>query len=755
MGGQMTTGQIVGSLVGAVIGGAIGYGAGAMIGMAIGGTIGGWIDPPAAPEPPPAGNVGLNSYVHNAPIALAYGRNKLYGGCIWIGNISVNMSEGGSKKSPIYTPNMDIEFAMAHCEGEVTNFHGYWFNENRYDPDALPSKEGESYGITTYPGTDTQTVNPTIEAWCAGGAAPAVPFIYTSYTYVNAHFGGGYFSAVPSYCVDAECLLTESGEKDANPIRVLYDFLTDLRYGAGVDTSWFDGDPDTAGSSWKIAADYCDELVSYVDGDSVTQNEPRFRYSHAFTSRIKGFDIVKDIVQSCRCILAWSQGLLYVKIEDGNEDVTAYYSDEYIQLFTATGSCTVNRIYFNEAIVAPDGFWEGTYLSFVIDDKTYSEMVNLQGADYVDLVDDLPLIPPSSTAISLTKDNIKEGTFNWNKSAKTERINSVRIEFINREWWDDEKSELTDEYQWDVVEHDEPLLYIPGQSSFNSLVQKQIRINGIKRKSQAMRMANFYALMNTYVLYYCDFVTDSVGYLHKVGDIIGIRHSTLGWEEKEFRIVHTEEIDNDEVKLYCLEYHRGIYGDDIDVVYVSVIGSNTSVFEAPGDIERFHVVQDETENKIYINIKRPDGDKWWLSARIYTKHISADAYSFKTSLTYVTPSIKLDTGGIDSTQTTIPYDSTTLYGAFPSSGEFWIEDELISYTSIDDVNFEFEGCTRGSNAASHADTEYCHLKTIDTPFITYDSSWVGQTYSIMAVSFNVTSIQSDIDTAPEETITIV
>ena len=88
-----------------------------------------WIDPPPAPAPPPLGDIGANSYVHNAPIPLAYGQVKVYGGLIFIGDMGASMNEGGSKKSPEYSPYMWIDFAVGHCEGEINSYIKYWVNE--------------------------------------------------------------------------------------------------------------------------------------------------------------------------------------------------------------------------------------------------------------------------------------------------------------------------------------------------------------------------------------------------------------------------------------------------------------------------------------------------------------------------------------------------------------------------------------------------------------------------------------------------
>lgn len=744
---QMSSGQILGSVAGAVIGGIIGNVPGAMIGASLGGLIGGWIDPPPAPEPPPAGNMSLNSYVHNAPVPLAYGQNKIYGGCLWIGDINVTMREGGSKKSPEYTPNMSLEFAIGICEGPVISFEQYWFNEhNNADPPDDMS-EGMRFEPTEYLGTGSQSADPDMASYLSGTNAPATGYIYTAYFYVDAHIYGGYFNSIPNCAVDAKCLLTESGEKDANPIRCLYDFLTNERYGVCIDTALFDGDPDTVDTSWYTASAYCDEIVSYEDGDGATINEPRFRYSNIFNQRVSGFDIIKDMVQSCRAILSWSQGLLFVKIENGNETVDGYFTDEYIVELIATGSSTVDRIYFTTSISESSGFWEAAIVSFKVGERTIEEVIDLQGTDYVDVIDSLPQAPTNGTTIKLTKDNIKEGTFNWNKTSKRDKKNSVRIEFINRTWYDEEKSAEVDEYQWDVVEHEEPSIYAddpyigqtPNESNANEI---QIRLGGVKRKSQAMRMAKWYAEFNTYIDYYCEFCVDHIGYLYKIGDIIGVSHSQMGWVEKKFRIVGMEEIENDEIKFMCLEYNENIYSDDIGIVYTTGISQVKSVLDEPPDLGNFHAVQDETENRIYLLSESPSSYAWFIGTRVYYRTNPGDAYQYLTQYAELASNVKL-LSAINATQTVIPFDSTTLFGSFPSAGEFWIDDELISYTSIDDINDEFEGCVRGSNASTHDATDYCWLKENTTPYFNFSAADIGQTYYLLAVAYNVVGITSD------------
>ena len=39
----------------------------------------------------------------------------------------------------------------------------------------------------------------------------------------------------------------------------------------------------------------------------------------------------------------------------------------------------------------------------------------------------------------------------------------------------------------------------------------------------------------------------------------------------------------------------------------------------PDDVERINIVQDLTENKIWVCFKRPDDNNWWMSCQIWIK----------------------------------------------------------------------------------------------------------------------------------------
>lgn len=214
-----------------------------------------------------------------------------------------------------------------------------------------------------------------------------------------------------------------------------------------------------------------------------------------------------------------------------------------------------------------------------------------------------------------------------------------------------------------------------------------------------------------------------------------------------------EEVENDEIKLQCFEYNSNVYNDTIPKVTAPTNNVTPSPYSAPDVVERFYVVQDLSENKIYILYKRPDDNPYFSGANIFVSKAGGDWHYVKT-IGYITPSVKLD-AAIDNSQTTIGFDNTTLYGSFPSSGSFWIEDELITYTGISgDPDYEFTGCGRGINPVAHTIDKYCMLKEDDTGFIDFYDFEVGWSWEIKAQSVTIYNLKSDFATSPSKVITL-
>jgi len=740
-----TTGQSVGMLVGGVIGGVIGGYPGAMIGMAIGGQLGLWIDPPNAPPPPPLGDLGKNSFVASTPVPLCFGQVKSYGGVVWVGQLKSDYFNEGSRKNPEWSPEMEADFAVVHCEGEIDSFVQYYIDDKRA---GTMSDEGYTASFTSYVGSAGQSIDSTIAAWQADKALGAINFKYSAYTLVHLKVEGQILQQLPNIAAEIKGFNIESGEEDANPIRAVYNFLTDTRWGTQIGTEFFNGDPDTVGSPWKIASDYCDELVQIIDWDDTPVNEPRFRYSNYFDARTKSFDIITDIMLTCRGIIRLRQGKLEPLIENADEEPCAFFSDGTTDQFVAGGSSTVSRLYadFSDYL---DLYWFGDEGKITISGAEYKFVVKDQTSTYIDLFEDLSVSPNLNDPFEIVKDNIKESSFGFKYSADSEVSNKFRIEYMSRKV-KDENDVFTNEYVWDAVEKDleESHLDLGEQTKLRT-----VRLGGIKRKSQAMRMVQFFTDTSLYSRNWCEFITGMQGYYHAIGDIIGISHIQTGWNSKWFRIIGMEELENDEIKFTCFEYNANVYNDTIPKVTAVDDNATPTPYVAPDVVERFYVVQDLTENKIYILFKRPDDNNYFVGAKVYVS-VGGGDWVWKKIVGQVTPSVKL-ASGIDDTVTTIPFDNSTLYGSFPSSGSFWIEDELITYTGISgDPDYEFTGCTRGTNNVAHTIDKYCMLKDTNTEFITFEDSEVGQIWTVKGVSVTIHNLAANFASSPTKAVTI-
>lgn len=722
-------GQLVGSIVGFAIGYCFGFGAG---GAALGGMIGLWLDPPDPPDPPELGDLGINSYVRSMPVPIAYGKNKIYGGVIWMGNNRVEMENEGSRKSPQYSPSYYADFAVAMCEGTISSYTKYMINDK--DISDLKDEDKISLSFTEYLGDGSQVVNGTIDAALVSDPSPAVPWRWTAYVFASGKIGGS--NALPTFSSEVNALLCEA-DSECNPIKVVYDFMTNNRYGMGIDPTIFDGSPTTSGS-WYTAAAYCEELVDNGAGGT----EPRFRYSNILTNRVKGYDVISEILQTCRGFIYYAEGVLKILIANANETPIFYFSDGHQVSFETLGSCTTTRIYADFSAY-PLNYWDGDIINIQLS-AYYCEMVPVleQTATYIDLVDALTEAPASAITFDIRKENIIKDSFTYSRKATRDKVNKPKTEFINK----------ADEFRTDYVEEDN----VYDINLTDEIRDGTAQCNGIKRKSQAARMNSFFLDFHSYVEYTCSFNTDIVGYFLTVGCIIGITEAIPQWSTKLFRVITLEEDENWIVKVSCLEYIPTVFHDSASPVIPTQSYSLPNPYVTPANPDRFEVFEDGLNSKLYFCFNRPDNEPNWVGVLIHG-NLGGAGYEYLMTGYVITPSVKLN-AVIDSDDTIIAYDATTMYDSFPASGSFFLGTEEIYYASINDISDQFEGCVRGYNnspMSSHADTEYCNLKKSNTPYYTYDPMYIGCSLSFQIVSVSAYDIYGDSTGAPTDTITLL
>ena len=846
-----SSGQIVGSIIG-LIAGILIPGGGFALGMAlmsIGGTIGGWLDPPGAPKPDPMGDLGVNSYIRNAPVPMVVGRNKVYGGCIWIGRYYAYSENEGSSKNPQYITLVYTEFAIAFSIGPISTYYKFYINDeqvSKFDEDshedshvtgvitnlviegdntkiyynyvdeitksfiainsvvytkeyiAYDTYEGVQYNlggacriilsynieeeipyilvtghlnlinpdtleehnpigdnfnlhssslitisdeenhlnlnVSSYLGTPTQTFNSLIYA-----RDPEIAINYKSTAYTVVWGTIGQTNSIPSFAAEIRGITTNAVEDDCNPVDFIYWFLTDNFDGCGESFNDFDGSPHSNGS-WYNESEYCNGLISYIDEHGATIEEPRFRYSNVFSSKIKGYDLIYDVLQTCNGIVYKSQGKWFINIAKSTETPIFYFSDFHRENFTVNNISTSSKIYVDFSDY-PDDYWNGDLSWITKDNISYSFIVVNQTSTYIDLAEELSFIPEINDEFFITKDNITKESFSYVERGDNSVINVSRVEFINRE----------DEYRNDIAEVNDGSRgeYHSGTFYADTNKEQTVSMIGIKRKSQAMRTAQMLLDSSCYLRYTCQFDTDIVGYMIYLGAIVGVSHSITGWERKLFRIVRSEENDDLSVKFNLLEYIPTLYNDYTPPFKETVTQKIANPFLPPLVVTKGFV--NEYDGRIYIAVERPVGenDEYWSGAQIFIKRGEVGEYEYYKTITTTTPNVKLSSD-VTSTQNYISFDSTELYGSFPSSGTLFLEREQIRYTSISSSN-RFSGCTRGYNGTvnnSHIQDNYCVLFDINKmPYYEYPPEEIGIPLYFKFVSVNYKGVTADSNTS--------
>ncbi|WP_022704708.1 baseplate multidomain protein megatron [Pseudorhodobacter ferrugineus] len=165
----------VGAAAGAGFGGTVLGLSGAVIGRAVGATLGRVIDQRLMGSGSEAVETGrierfrLTGASEGAAIPQIYGRMRTAGHIIWATQFEETSStSGGGKGAPkpkVTSYSYTVSFAVALCEGEISNIGRMWADGVEVDPDMI--------NLRVYRGTDDQLPDPKIEAVEGAGNAPA------------------------------------------------------------------------------------------------------------------------------------------------------------------------------------------------------------------------------------------------------------------------------------------------------------------------------------------------------------------------------------------------------------------------------------------------------------------------------------------------------------------------------------------------------------------------------------------------------
>lgn len=179
-------------VVGGVIGAYFGGPAGASIGFSLGSLVGGLVDPEEGPttQGPRLQDLTVQSSAEGVGIPIVFGRARIAGNVIWAqpiketrleeetGGGKGGMMGGGGGTQVSYT--YSVSFAIGICEGPITGIRKIWADSKLFfdtsasvNAETLLVSSERAESIRVYPGSETQSADPTIQSFEGAANTPA------------------------------------------------------------------------------------------------------------------------------------------------------------------------------------------------------------------------------------------------------------------------------------------------------------------------------------------------------------------------------------------------------------------------------------------------------------------------------------------------------------------------------------------------------------------------------------------------------
>ena len=345
--GAVIAGVTITAGMGAVIGGAVAMGVSILGNMAVNALgLGPQASTPTMPElgMSPFQNARsylLNKQSNNERIPVIYGSRRVGGTLVFV------ETTGDS--------NEYLHLVISLCEGPISAINTVYLND-------VASTDGKFSGLVDiyrHLGADDQLADNQLMAatpkWTENHRLRGVAYLYVRLKYDQDAFSGG----LPTITADVDGR-TVYDPRDAttkfsrNPALCIRDYLTDTRYGRGLDAASIDD------AAIAVAANYCDEEVT-VGG--VTQ--PRYTCDGIVEVDDTPLSIVGKLLTSCRGWLIFTAGL-YKLIIDKPETATGFaFTEDNItgawKIFGGSKKNTFNRLRVN--FFNPDKSWQADITS--------------------------------------------------------------------------------------------------------------------------------------------------------------------------------------------------------------------------------------------------------------------------------------------------------------------------------------------------------------------------------------------------------
>ena len=247
----------------------------------------------------------VNKSANDAPIPVVYGQRKIGGTRVFIEATGNN--------------NEYIHVVIAMSEGEINSFESIYLN----DIISTDERFDDVLDIYTHTGANNQTADTNLVAdvnnWTTNHKLQGTAYVYAKLKFDQDAYPQG----LPTITADIKGVKvydprTSTTAWSDNPALCIRDYLTNSRYGRGIETSLIDTE------SFNAAANYCDESVT-IGG--VSKN--RYTCNGVVDTSQGSMDVLKKLLTACRGFLVFSGGK-YKLVIDKVETAAFTFSEDNI-----------------------------------------------------------------------------------------------------------------------------------------------------------------------------------------------------------------------------------------------------------------------------------------------------------------------------------------------------------------------------------------------------------------------------------------
>jgi hypothetical protein len=284
----------------------------------------------------------LNKQSNNAQIPVVYGERK-------VGGTRVFVETSG-------TDNQYLYIALVLCEGEVENITDVYIND-------ILSGDAKFSGLVTinkHLGSDTQTVDTTLlnaPSWTSAHTLKGVAYLGIRLKWDREVFGSipNIHAVVKGRKVrtfNSSGVLSTSESYSTNPVECMLDYLTNTRYGKGLEASDFE----SGYTSFYNAFQICDALVESYSGGSYINT---FNCNTVLSTDNTLMNNVKVLLNGMRGLMPYTQGVYKLIVENTGSASFAFTEDHIVDGISISGEKKGTR--FNRVIATftnKDNNWQ-------------------------------------------------------------------------------------------------------------------------------------------------------------------------------------------------------------------------------------------------------------------------------------------------------------------------------------------------------------------------------------------------------------